>query len=66
MLTTKDQFEKELKKLISEAYQNARDNIAHGSAMTFDEYKKQVGMIQGLAYALELIEEANNIVNSQR
>ena len=62
---TKDKFENELQKLSSQAYQNARDNIAHGSAMTFDEYKRQVGMIQGLAFALELIDEANDNLNKQ-
>jgi hypothetical protein len=65
MITTKDQFVTELKKLISNAYQNARDNVAHGSAASFDEYKRQIGMIQGLAFALELIDEANDITNKR-
>jgi hypothetical protein len=66
MLTTKDQFIKELTKLISDAYQNARDNLAGGSAVSFDEYKKTVGLIAGLALAIEFIDEANDIVNRQR
>ena len=66
MLTTKDQFEKELKKLISEAYQTARDNLAGGSATSFDEYKKAVGLVQGLALAIEFIDEANDILNKLR
>ena len=66
MLTTKDQFEKELKKLISEAYQTTRDNLAGGSANSYDEYKKAVGMVQGLALALEFMDEANNILSKMR
>lgn len=63
MLTTKDQFVTELKKMISNEYVRLRDNLASGSATTFDEYKRMVGNIQGLAMALEFVEEASDIAD---
>lgn len=56
-------LEKELRKLIEEELERLRDNLANGlSVPDYETYKHQVGKIAGLTTALELCEEAKNIL----
>ena len=66
MLTTKDRFVAEFKAMIREEYIRIRDNVATGAAQDYNQYQKQVGLIQGLATALEFIDEANAIANGTK
>jgi len=66
MLTTRDQFIIELKMMIREDYERTRHNLSAGSAQNFDQYQKQVGKIQGLATALEYIDDAIAIVDGTK
>lgn len=61
MLTTKDRLVHEYKKLIREEYIRIQENLASGSALDYSQYRQQVGRIQGLAEALELLEAALRI-----
>lgn len=63
MLTTKDRFVAEFKAMIREEYVRIRDNVATGSAQDFNQYNRQVGIIQGLSMALESIDEASAIAD---
>lgn len=66
MLVTSNRLIHEFKILIQEEYARLRDNLASGSASTFEEYQRQVGRIQGLATALELMEEATAIASGDK
>lgn len=61
-MNQKDHLIYELKKIITEEIERIKSNIANGSAQNFDDYKRQVGVIQGLLFAAEQIGEANSIV----
>ena len=63
MLTTKDRLVHELRLMIKQDYEQLRNNLAAGSAQSFDQYQRQVGKIQGLVSALEYIDEAEAIAN---
>ena len=63
MLTTKDRFVAELKTAIRDEYIRIRDNVAAGSAQDYNQYQKQVGIIQGLVTALEFIDEADAVAS---
>ena len=57
-------FSSELERLIKLEIDHLKDNLVTGSAsIDYAGYKHQVGKIQGLQEALELIEEAWSIVN---
>ena len=66
MLVTSNRLIHEFKILIQEEYSRLRDNLASGSASTFEEYQRQVGRIQGLATALEFMEEATAIASGDK
>ena len=66
MLTTKDRFVAELKAMIRDEYIRIRDNVATGSAQDYNQYQKQVGIIRGLAMALEFIDEAEAVANGTK
>ena len=66
MLTTKDRFVAELKAMIRDEYIRIRDNVATGSAQDYNQYQKQVGLIQGLSTALEFIDEAEAVANGTK
>ena len=62
VLTYNSVFEAELKKLIDQAVENRKENLANGmSVIDFPTYKHQVGIIAGLRMALELCDEATII-----
>lgn len=66
MLTSTHRLIHEFNLLVQEEYNRLRNNLASGSAQTFDEYQKQVGRIQGLATALEFIEDAKAIADGEK
>ena len=62
MLTFNTLFERELKKLITAAIEDRKDNLSTGLAtIDFPTYKHQVGIISGLHMALELCNDATAI-----
>ena len=62
MLTYQSFFEHELKKLIQEAVEDRKENLAFGSGtVDFAAYRNQVGVVAGLRLALELCDEANRV-----
>jgi len=67
MITTSTgQFQHEFKKLIKEEYERLKDNIATGSAVSFEDYQRQIGKIQGLATALEFANDAKDLVDGNK
>jgi hypothetical protein len=58
MITFNTVIVNEFKKLIREEYEGRKDNLATGCASNFEHYQKLIGIIQGLAIALEFIEIA--------
>ena len=65
ILNTTQQLSYELKKMIGAEYERIRDNLAAGSASSFDEYQRQVGKVQGLSLALEFVNEAKAIADGE-
>lgn len=62
MLTYKSFFEHELKKLIQEAVEARKENLALGNGtVDFAAYRHHVGFVAGLRFALDLCDEANKI-----
>jgi len=66
MLTFNTLFERELKKLITAAIEDRKENLSTGLA-TIDSptYKHQVGIITGLRLALEACDEATAICSRE-
>ena len=50
---------------VKDRYEDVRDNLATGSANDYSEYKRLVGMIQGLRIALDIMDEAHEIANER-
>ena len=66
MLTFNTLFERELKKLISAAIDDRKENLSTGLAtIDFPTYKHQVGIITGLRMALEACDEATAICSRE-
>ena len=66
MLTLNTLFERELKKLITSAVEDRKDNLSTGLAtIDFPTYKHQIGIIAGLRMALELCDEAATVCNRE-
>lgn len=66
MLTSANQFEAELKKLIDEEAARVSENLSLGTSVKdYGDYRNQVGQIQGLRKALDLCEEAQSIISKQ-
>lgn len=66
MLTLNTLFERELKKLITSAVEDWKDNLSTGLAtIDFPTYKHQVGIIAGLRMALEMCDEAATVCNRE-
>jgi hypothetical protein len=66
IITSTGQFQHEFKKLIKEEYERLKDNIATGSAVSFEDYQRQIGKIQGLATALEFANDAKDLVDGNK
>ena len=58
MLTVRDVVLREFKRLVLEDFERTRDNMAGGSAQDYSQYQRQVGRIQGLVAALEMLDAA--------
>lgn len=65
MMTTKHQFEYELRRMILERIEAICEHLGNGSAKTYDEYQHKVGMVAGLRVTLEDMEEANAILEGK-
>jgi hypothetical protein len=66
MLTFNTLFERELKKLITAAIEDRKENLSTGLAkIDFPTYKHQVGIITGLRMALECCDEATTICSRE-
>ena len=64
MLTYQTFYQHELQKLIKAELERRKDNLSRGTvADDFPAYKHQVGIMDGLRMALELLDEAESIVN---
>jgi hypothetical protein len=50
---------------VKDRYEDVRDNLSAGSAPDYSEYKRLVGIIQGLKMALDFMEEAHEIANER-
>lgn len=50
---------------VKERYEDVRDNLASGSAPDYPEYKRLVGIVQGLKMALDMMEDAHEIANER-
>jgi len=66
MLTYNNQFEIELKKLIEGEIKRLSDNVTTGGGVQdYADYKNQIGKISGLRMAIELCEDAQDILNKR-
>lgn len=66
MLTSANQFEAELKKLITVETERVSENLSLGTSVKdYGDYRNQVGQIQGLRKALDLCEDAQTIIAKQ-
>ena len=63
MLTATQQTHAIFLQKVKEQYERIKDALASGFAEDHAHYLKQVGIIQGLALALELMDEASSITN---
>lgn len=56
MLTYNMLFEKEVRKLILQRIEAAKENLSYGHT---ENYQKEVGIISGLRMSLDMCDEAN-------
>jgi hypothetical protein len=64
MLTYQAFYQHELRKLIVGEAERLKENLSVGmSTPDFSAYRHQVGIIDGLRRALELMEEAESVAN---
>jgi hypothetical protein len=64
MLTYQSFYQHELSKLINVEIERLKENLSSGlSTPDFSAYKHQIGVIDGLKTALELMLEAENAAN---
>jgi hypothetical protein len=65
MMTTKHQFEYELRRMIRERIEEVCEHLGNGSAKTYEEYQHKVGMVAGLRSVLDDMTEANAIIEGK-
>jgi hypothetical protein len=65
MMTTKHQFEFEIRRIISDRIEAICEHLGNGSANTYDEYQHKVGLVAGLRAAIDSLEEANSILEGK-
>lgn len=63
MQTLSTLYEQELKKLIENEIMRIKDDMSFGRLQTYDDYRYVCGKIAGLLMTLELMSDANAIVN---
>jgi len=66
MLTTKHQFEFEIRRMVLEKIETICEHLGNGSARTFEEYQQKVGTVAGLRAAIDIMEEANSILEGKQ
>lgn len=66
MMTTKHQFEFEVKRMISDRIEAICEHLGNGSAKTLEEYQHKVGIVAGLRAAIDSMEEANSILEGKQ
>jgi hypothetical protein len=66
MQTFKSVFAEELKKLLREQIESAKNDLAYGASMTtFEAYREAVGVIRGLNNANDTVDEAEEKANDR-
>jgi hypothetical protein len=65
MLSTAQRAQNIFLQNVKDNYERLKDQLAAGTAVDYSQYLKVVGKIQGLALALELLDEANEIANNE-
>lgn len=65
MLTTTQRTHAIFLQKVKEQYERIKDALASGFAEDHAHYLKQVGIIQGLALALELMDEASSVADGE-
>lgn len=66
MLSSMDYFKSEIKKIVESEIDRLTTNLVDGhSVIDISAYKYQVGVIQGLKAALEIVEEAESETNKR-
>lgn len=65
MLTITDRFKYELIKLMEAEVERLKETISSGNCNSIEEYKSLSGKIQGIKSVLDLIDEANAIINGK-
>lgn len=65
MMTTKHQFEYELRRMIHERIEAICEHLGNGSAKTYEEYQHKVGVVAGLRSVFDDIDEANAILSGK-
>jgi len=65
MLTTSQRTHAIFLQKVKEQYERIKDALASGFAEDHAHYLKQVGIIQGLALALELMDEASSVADGE-
>lgn len=65
MMTTKHQFEFEIRRIISDRIEGICEHLGNGSAKTHEEYQYKVGIVAGLRAAIDSLEEANSILEGK-
>jgi hypothetical protein len=66
MQTYASVFERELARLIERKIEDYKDELSFGlSVSTIETYREKVGKLAGLREALELCEEANDLVSKR-
>jgi len=62
MQTFSDRIELEFNKLIDREIEEVKEVMAHGSLMSWDQYKYMSGKVAGFNRTLEILDEARKIV----
>ena len=66
ILTSKHQFEFEIRRIISDRIEAICEHLGNGSAKTLEEYQHKVGTVAGLRAAIDSMEEANSILEGKQ
>ena len=66
MLTTRTVFAQELRKLINQAIEGQKDDLAFGAAIaTVEQYRERVGLIRGLVMARDFCDTAEEAADAR-
>ena len=66
MLTTRTVFAQELRRLLTQAIENQKNDLAFGAAVTtLEQYRERVGLVRGLAMARDFCDEAEEAADAR-